>query len=67
MKEAMLKGIERGDKAGLYTISFAGEDVSEFEKFLAEFRSIARYNEDFNTVMIERCVITGIDKAVFRL
>ena len=35
----------------MYSISFEGNDKSEFERFLAEFKDNARLNKDFQTII----------------
>lgn len=51
-KTVSLKTIEQSDKVGLYTIIFSDSDVGEFEKFLKTFKDNARYNRDFNTILL---------------
>ena len=47
-----LKTIEQNEIVCLYSISFDGNDKSEFERFLAEFKDNARLNKDFQTIQI---------------
>lgn len=62
MKEVRLKTIEQNDDVCLYSICFDGNDESEFEKFLAEFKEKAQYNRDFNVILLALAKI--IDKGV---
>ena len=48
MAKATLKTIEQNDNVGMFSICFDGSEVSEFEKFLNEFKDNATYNKDFN-------------------
>jgi len=51
-KEAIIKTIEQNDNVSLYSISFIGDEMSEYEKFLANFRDNARLNKDFQTIIL---------------
>ena len=46
-RNTTLKTIEKNDVVCLYSISFDGNEKSEFERFLAEFKDNARQNKDF--------------------
>lgn len=48
MVTVSLKTIEQNDNVGLFSICFDGNEESEFEKFLYEFKDNATYNKDFN-------------------
>lgn len=52
MTSVKLKTIEQNDTVGMFSICFEGSNVSEFEKFLAEFKDHATYNRDFNTILL---------------
>ena len=52
MATATLKTIEQNDNVGLFSICFDGSEVSEFEKFLNEFKDNATYNKDFNVILL---------------
>lgn len=69
MKELRLKTIEQSDKAGLYTIIFKGEGSTEFDKFLAKFRGIAKLNQDFNSILLalEKVMSRGALDRFFRV
>lgn len=62
MKEASLKTIEQNDNVCLYSICFDGSEQSEYEKFLTEFKDNAKYNRDFNIILLALAKI--IDKGV---
>ena len=44
--------IEQNDNVGLFSICFDGSEISEFEKFLNEFKDNATYNKDFNVILL---------------
>lgn len=52
MTTATLKIIEQNDNVGMFSICFDGHDLSEFEKFLNEFKDNATYNKDFNVILL---------------
>ena len=52
MAKATLKTIEQNDNVGMSSICFDGSEVSEFEKFLNEFKDNATYNKDFNVILL---------------
>ena len=52
MAIAILKTIEQNDNVGMFSICFDGSEVSEFEKFLNEFKDNATYNKDFNVILL---------------
>ena len=52
MATATLKTIEQNDNVGMFSICFDGSEVSEFEKFLNEFKDNATYNKDFNVILL---------------
>ena len=52
MSTATLKTIEQNDNVGMFSICFDGSEVSEFEKFLNEFKDNATYNKDFNVILL---------------
>ena len=52
MASATLKTIEQNDNVGMFSICFDGSEVSEFEKFLNEFKDNATYNRDFNVILL---------------
>ena len=52
MATVTLKTIEQNDNVGMFSICFDGSEVSEFEKFLNEFKDNATYNKDFNVILL---------------
>ena len=52
MATATLKTIEQNDNVGMFSICFDSSEVSEFEKFLNEFKDNATYNKDFNVILL---------------
>ena len=52
MATATLKTIEQNDYVGMFSICFDGSEVSEFEKFLNEFKDNATYNKEFNVILL---------------
>lgn len=52
MATVSLKTIEQNDNVGMFSICFEGNEESEFEKFLNEFKDNATYNKDFNVILL---------------
>lgn len=52
MASISLKTIEQNDNVGMFSICFDGNEESEFEKFLNEFKDNATYNKDFNIILL---------------
>ncbi|WP_274990649.1 hypothetical protein [Bacteroides uniformis] len=52
MANVSLKTIEQNDNVGMFSICFDGNEESEFEKFLNEFKDNATYNKDFNIILL---------------
>ena len=52
MTSISLKTIEQNDNVGMFSICFDGNEESEFEKFLNEFKDNATYNKDFNVIIL---------------
>lgn len=52
MTTVTLKTIEQNDNVGMFSICFDHSEVSEFEKFLNEFKNNATYNKDFNIILL---------------
>ena len=52
MTSISLKTIEQNDNVGMVSICFDGNEESEFEKFLNEFKDNATYNKDFNVILL---------------
>lgn len=64
-----LKTIEQNDIVCLYSICFEGDEKSEFEKFLAEFKDNARLNKDFQTIIfaLKKIIEKGALERFFRM
>lgn len=60
MSDAKLKTIEQNDNVGMFSICFNGNEESEFEKFLNEFKNNSTYNKDFSVILLALAKI--IDK-----
>ena len=52
MTSISMKTIEQNDNVGMFSICFDGNEESEFEKFLNEFKDNATYNKDFNVILL---------------
>lgn len=52
MTSISLKTIEQNDNVSMFSICFDGNEESEFEKFLNEFKDNATYNKDFNVILL---------------
>lgn len=52
MTSISLKTIEQNDNVGMFSICFDGNEESEFEKFLNEFKDNDTYNKDFNVILL---------------
>ena len=50
-RTAKIKTIEQNDNVSLYSICFNGNELSEYEKFLTNFKDNARLNKDFQTII----------------
>lgn len=68
MVTVSLKTIEQNDNVGLFSICFDGNEESEFEKFLYEFKDNATYNKDFNVILmaISKIIDKGALERFFR-
>ena len=64
---ATIKSIEQTEQAGLFSICIDGE-LSEFEKFLAKFKSDATYHHDFNIIIaaVQKMMSNGFLERYFR-
>lgn len=67
-KSASIKTIEQNDNVSLYSICFNGDELSEYEKFLTNFRNNARLNRDFQTILLalSKIVEVGALERFFR-
>ena len=48
-KKATIKPVEQSEVASLYTISFENDNLSEFAKFMTNFKDNARLQRDCHT------------------
>lgn len=68
MTSISLKTIEQNDNVGMFSICFDGNEESEFEKFLNEFKDNATYNKDFNVILLalSKIIDKGALERLFR-
>lgn len=52
MPSVTLKTIEQNDNVGMFSICFDGNEESEFERFLNDFKDNATLNKDFNVILL---------------
>lgn len=52
MPSVTLKTIEQNDNVGMFSICFDGNEESEFERVLNEFKDNATLNKDFNVILL---------------
>lgn len=52
MPSVTLKTIDQNDNVGMFSICFDGNEESEFERFLNEFKDNATLNKDFNVILL---------------
>lgn len=50
-KKATLELVEQSEKVSLYSISFAMDRTTEFERFLEKFEQEASFNEDYQRIL----------------
>lgn len=69
MKQANLELVEQSETVSLYSIKFLGEDLTEFERFLQEFRKNAELNKDYQRILyaIGRILDKGALERYFRV
>ena len=51
MSKVKILSVEQTEKAGLITICFENEDISEFEKFIQKFKDNAECKRDFQIIL----------------
>lgn len=51
MQQVNIELIEQSEAVSLYSIKFLGEGLTEFEKFLQEFRKNAEFNKDYQRIL----------------
>ena len=68
MKEQPSKPVEQGNSASLYTISFVKDDLSEFAKFMSNFKDNARLQRDYQIILLalQRIMEKGALERYFR-
>lgn len=68
MGKANLELVEQSETVSLYSIKFIGEDLTEFEKFLQEFRRNAKLNKDYQRIIyaISKILDKGALERYFR-
>lgn len=68
MSEVELVLADNSEKCTLYTIHFLSEDDTELEKFISRFKDNAKYNSDFQSILIfmERILTNGALERYFR-
>ena len=69
MREVSLKTIEQNDNVSLYSICFDKDNVSEYEKFLLEFKSKSEYKREFDIMLLalSKIIDKGALERFFRL
>lgn len=68
-KIATIEPVEQGNSASLYTISFVKDDLSEFAKFMSNFKDNARLQRDYQIILLalQRIMENGALERYFRL
>lgn len=66
--DATLELLQDTGACALYSIQFTADDVTEFEKFVEQFKSEMTYNKDFNLILtaINHIVDNGALERYFR-
>ena len=67
-KIATIEPVEQGNSASLYTISFVKDDLSEFAKFMSNFKDNARLQHDYQIILLalQRIMENGALERYFR-
>ncbi len=67
-KIATIEPVEQGNSASLYTISFVKDDLSEFAKFMSNFKDNARLQRDYQIILLalQRIMEKGALERYFR-
>lgn len=67
-KIATIEPVEQGNSASLYTISFVKDDLSEFAKFMSNFKDNARLQRDYQIILLalQRIMENGALERYFR-
>ncbi|MDE5813173.1 MAG: hypothetical protein K2H72_02705 [Muribaculaceae bacterium] len=68
MSELELVLADNTEKCTMYTIHFLSEDDTELEKFITRFKDNAKYNSDFQSILVfmERIMSNGALERYFR-
>ena len=68
MSKAKLELVEQSEAVRLYSIRFIDKDLTEFERFLHEFRENAELNKDFQRIVyaISKILDNGAFERYFR-
>ena len=68
MSKAKLELVEQSEAVSLYSIRFIDKDLTEFERFLHEFRENAELNKDFQRIVyaISKILDNGAFERYFR-
>lgn len=68
MSELELVLADNSEKCTMYTIHFLSEDDTELENFISRFKDNARYNSDFQSILVfmERIMSNGALERYFR-
>ena len=67
-KKTTLELVEQSDKVSFYSISFAADRTTEFERFLSKFEEEASLNEDYQRILLalEFILDKGVLERFFR-
>ena len=68
MAKATIQSLQQTENAGLFTIVFEGESLSEFAKFISKFRSDAKRQNDLRIILnqIDLMLKNGFAERKFR-
>ena len=68
MSELELVLADNSEKCTMYTIHFLSEDDTELENFISRFKDNAKYNSDFQSILVfmERIMSNGALERYFR-
>ena len=67
-KKAIIESVEQSEKASLYTISFENDNLSEFAKFMTNFKDNARLQRDYQIILLalQKILANGVLERYFR-
>ncbi len=68
MSEVELILLNNSDKCTVYTIQFLGDELDEFNKFVAKFRENSQLNADYRAIIryVEQIIEHGAHERYFR-